>query len=480
MTDVRKKTCFISGKFNVLHPGHLRLFRHAKEIADKLVVGVYVNSFAGEGEILVSDTERLEGVKANMWVDEVFLVDDLEESIRNLKPEIVLKGKEHERNFNLEKQVVEQVGGVLKFAGGDTRLSASALIKGEQNSGTGVGHQGRDFLKRHDCDPMLLGEFIQSFEAQRVLVVGDLMVDQYIDCHPLGMSAEDPTVVVSPFADRAFLGGAGIIAAHAAKLSGDATLLSVCGEDAVGQQAARDLEAVGVNTVLCVDSDRPTTLKKRYRASGKTLLRVNELRDHQIDRGMAEKLFEAAKNHLSETDVLIFADFSYGVLSDELIDEILNAAKGRDLILAADSQSSSQIGDISRFKNVTLLSPTEREARLAVRDNKSGLIGISEKLREVTNAQYIPITLASEGVFLHRPEAIGGEWTDDQVPALNLNPADVSGAGDAFLVSTALALAVGADIWSSIFIGSVASACQVARIGNVPLSRNELLTKVQT
>ena len=186
------------------------------------------------------------------------------------------------------------------------------------------------------------------------------------------------------------------------------------------------------------------------------------------------------KDHLPETDVLIFADFSYGVLSDELIDEILNAAKGRDLILAADSQSSSQIGDISRFKNVTLLSPTEREARLAVRDNKSGLIGISEKLREVTNAKYIPITLASEGVFLHRPEAIGGEWTDDQVPALNLNPADVSGAGDAFLVSTALALAVGADIWSSIFIGSVASACQVARIGNVPLSRSELLTKVQT
>jgi len=88
------KTCFISGKFNVLHPGHLRLFRHAKEIADKLVVGVYVNSFGGEGEILVPDTERLEGVKANIWVDEAFLVADLEESIRNLKPEIVLKGME--------------------------------------------------------------------------------------------------------------------------------------------------------------------------------------------------------------------------------------------------------------------------------------------------------------------------------------------------------------------------------------------------
>ena len=452
MTDARKKTCFISGKFNVLHPGHLRLFRHAKEIADRLVVGVYVNSFGGEGEILVPEKERLEGVRANVWVDEVFLVDDLEESIRNLKPEIVLKGKEHERNFNLEKQVVEQVGGVLKFAGGDTRLSASTLIKAEQNSETGVGHQGRDFLKRHDCNSLRLGEFIQSFEGQRVLVVGDLIVDQYVDCHPLGMSAEDPTVVVSPFAERTFLGGAGIIAAHAAKLSGEAKLLSVCGNDAVGQQVTRDLEAAGVNTVLCVDSDRPTTLKTRYRASGKTLLRVNDLRDHQIDGGTAEKLFEAAKNHLSETDVLIFADFSYGVLSDELIDEILNVAKGRDLIVAADSQSSSQIGDISRFKNVTLLSPTEREARLAVRDNKSGLIGISEKLRDVTNAKYIPITLASDGVFLHRPEAIGGEWTDDQVPALNLNPVDVSGAGDAFLVSTALALAVGADIWSSIFL----------------------------
>ena len=182
--------------------------------------------------------------------------------------------------------------------------------------------------------------------------------------------------------------------------------------------------------------------------------------------------------HIDDCDVLIFSDFGYGLFSDELITAILVQEKRKQIVIAVDSQSSSQIGDISRFKNMTLLTATEREARLAVRDDKSGLVGISEKLRQVTKAKFIPITLASERVFLHRPEAGSGEWTDGQVPAFNQNPVDVSGAGDAFLVSTALALATGADIWASKFIGSISSACQVGRIGNIPLTRDEILGKL--
>jgi len=166
------------------------------------------------------------------------------------------------------------------------------------------------------------------------------------------------------------------------------------------------------------------------------------------------------------------------MLTDDLIERITHDSRAKGITLAADSQSSSQIGDITRFPNVTLLTPTEREARLAVRDNKSGLVGISEKIRQATNAEFIPITLASEGVFLHRPEEEGRGWTDDQVPTLNDNPVDVSGAGDAFLVSAAMCLAKGADIWSAIFLGSLGAACQVSRVGNVPLLKRELVHRL--
>ncbi len=475
-----KKVCLIVGKFNVVHPGHLRLFRYAKEIADKLIVGVFADSYDAAGEILISEGERLEGVKANLWVDDALVVNDLTATIRELRPAVVLKGKEHESNPNLEERIVEQFGGALKFGGGDTRLSSSILMRAEKVFEDNVASHAERFLKRHKFDAEMLGNGIRSLEGLKTLVIGDLIVDQYIDCQPLGMSAEDATVVVSPLATRTFVGGAGIVAAHAGRLGGSSTLISICAEDDIGSRALSDLASLGVTTAITRVTDRPTTRKTRYRANGKTLLRVNELRDHQIDNVVADKLLWAVRERINECDVLIFSDFSYGVLNEQLVNEILDLARGKAVITAADSQSSSQIGDIARFKNVTLLTPTEREARLAVRDNQSGLVSVSEKLRQLTGAEHIPITLGGEGVFLHRTVVEEGEWTDDQVPALNPNPVDVAGAGDAFLVSAALALATGTNIWGAMFIGSLASACQVERTGNIPITRAELLRKIKS
>lgn len=120
---MRKKTCFISGKFNVLHPGHLRLFRHAKEISDFLIVGVYCDNFSDARGIIVGEADRLEGVKANKWVDQVVLIKELGKTLLEIKPDIVLKGKEHEGVKNVELGVVQGYGGQLKFAGG-TLVSA--------------------------------------------------------------------------------------------------------------------------------------------------------------------------------------------------------------------------------------------------------------------------------------------------------------------------------------------------------------------
>jgi rfaE bifunctional protein kinase chain/domain len=476
----RKKVCFISGKFNVVHAGHLRLFRHAKEIADRLIVGIYIDSYDLDGEILVSEVDRIEGVRSNVWVDQVVIVENIEKTLLQYKPDIVLKGKEHYGQFNVENDIVARYGGALKFAGGDTRLSSWALLQAETDNRKSVLQRSRGFLDRHRLSIDSLSSVIESVAKVRVLVIGDLILDRYIDCQPVGLSSEDPTVVVSPLNEQTFVGGAGIVAAHAASLGASSTFVSVCGDDGPGRSVRDLLVKSGVEVEVMVDADRPTTRKTRYRADNQTLLRVNEFRDHQIDQQLAEKITNCVLNHLPSKDLLIFSDFSYGVFSDEMIRAITDAGRSQGLVMGADSQSSSQIGDITRFSNVSLITPTEREARLAVRDNRSGLVGISEKVKDATNVSCIPITLGSEGVFLHRPDADGKGWSDDQVPALNDSPVDVSGAGDAFLVATSLSLASKADIWSAIFIGSVAAACQVGTLGNTPLRRDELLAKLRS
>ena len=120
---------------------------------------------------------------------------------------------------------------------------------------------------------------VDKFKGLRVTVLGDVIVDEYIDCDPLGMSQEDPTIVVTPIQSESFVGGAAIVAAHARSLGADVRFISVFGKDATAEFSHSKLLEYGVDVQkLFEDDTRPTTLKQRFRAAGKTLLRVSHLR----------------------------------------------------------------------------------------------------------------------------------------------------------------------------------------------------------
>jgi sugar/nucleoside kinase (ribokinase family) len=121
-----------------------------------------------------------------------------------------------------------------------------------------------------------------------------------------------------------------------------------------------------------------------------------------------------------------------------------------------------------------LITPTEHEARLAVRDSNSGLVVLADTLKRNANADHVFITLGSEGVLAHSPENSQSGVLTDQLPALNSSAKDVSGAGDCMLTAASMALVIGANIWESAFLGSVAAACQVSRVGNLPLTAKEM------
>ena len=108
----------------------------------------------------------------------------------------------------------------------------------------------------------------------KICVIGDSIVDEYVQCDPLGMSQEDPTIVVTPIMVNKFLGGAGIVAAHAKGLgAAKVNFISVTGNDEDSNFIAKKLQHYGVDANLVIDDSRPTTLKKRYRVGNKTLLR---------------------------------------------------------------------------------------------------------------------------------------------------------------------------------------------------------------
>jgi rfaE bifunctional protein kinase chain/domain len=391
----------------------------------------------------------------------------------------VVKGKEYEDAFNREKEAVDSYGGKLLFCSGETRFSSLDLLHHELrdiNRSTIV--KPTDFPRRHgfSCDDLI--SVVESYSTLRVLVIGDLIVDEYVSCEALGMSQEDPTLVVSPVSYDRFVGGAGIVAAHARGLGASVKFFSVVGQDATAAFAAERLQNYDVDPVFLEDSSRPTTLKQRYRAGEKTLLRVSHLRHHDISRELANQLFERIHPALDDVNLVIFADFNYGGLPQPLVNRITTACVDRGIMMVADSQASSQIGDVSRFKGMRLLTPTEREARLAVRDTRSGLVVLAEALRRKAKADQVLITLGAEGLLIHAPE-YGAPVITDRLPAFNMAPKDVSGAGDSLLTCTAMAVATGHDIWRSAYLGAVAAACQVGRVGNSPLSATQLIVELR-
>jgi len=453
------------------------LLRFAKECGDYLVVAVLDNIFPGS---FVDEKLRLESIQAIAWVDYSFILHDtVNDFIEKLRPAYVVKGKEHEDRENPEKDILRQYGGKLIFGSGEISFSSVDLMNTEwKELSISSIKKPPDYPRRHGFNFQDLISITEGMFNLKICVLGDMIVDEYITCDALGMSQEDPTIVVTPVAKERFIGGAGIVALHARGLGADVHFFSTVGKDDTADYIKEQMNLYSVNAHLFQDESRPTTLKQRFRARQKTLLRVSHLRQHSISFEIREKFIADFLEIAGEMDLIIFADFNYGCLPQTLVDRLIPFCAERGIMMVADSQSSSQVGDVSRFKGMTLVTPTEREARFSVHDFESGLVVLAEKLRKKGQAKNVIITLAEEGILIHAEGKEKTDWLTDRLPAFNMAPKDVSGAGDSFLTCTAMSMAAGADIWKSSYLGSLAAACQVGRIGNIPLSPFDLKMEI--
>jgi len=450
------------------------MFRLARELGGRVVVVVESDILAGP-DAYVSEDMRLEGVKSNSYIDDAFIErDSINSAILRLKPDIVLKGKEHEERLNPEAEILKSYGGQLRFSSGDTLFSGFGFSSQTDKSNKKNISIPDQYLNRHKIKRSQLVERIKQNERVKVIVLGDLIVDEYIDCQPIGMSQEDPTLVVSPMATKSYTGGAGIVAAHAVGLGANVEFVTIVGDDSAREFAETQLTQYGVHHRLIIDNTRPTTVKQRFRAKGKTLLRLNRYRESSISKQLQGLILADLEQKLENAGVLVFSDFNYGVLPTELVEKIVIKCKALGIYTVADSQSSSQLGDILRFRGVDLVTPTEREMRVSMKDRESGLVALVEAYSNQAGVKNVFLKLGEDGMLVHSVDPRFGGFLTDELPALNNLAVDVAGAGDSLLIASAMCLASGGSIWEAALIGSVAAAIQVSRIGNIPLTSDEL------
>lgn len=476
MRSSNHKLVLVSGIFNLLHPGHFRLLQFARSRGDKLLV-VLQSTPTTHGPPTIDENERLGNLKSISYVDEAIILDgSLLDLIKERKPDIIVKGWEYADKENPETVLLQEYGGKLIFCPDQSTTNAFSNLLNASDTSFGPIKLSTGYMGRRDLTNEKILKAIKNFAKIRVCVIGDLIVDEYINCSAVGMSQEDPTLVVKPESSAVFLGGAGIVARHARELGAQVTFVSVAGDDEMRSYCVDKFLKSDLACETFGDDTRRTTKKIRYRVSGKTMLRVNDFSAHGISKDLQIAVLKKFEKVCKETDLLILSDFNYGVLPQELVTQLIQLATDNDVIIVADSQTSSQIGNLGKFTGVSLVTPTEYEARLVLNDFESGLVTISNKLRQLLKIKNVVLTLGHDGVLITHSKgiALDDDFENDRLPAFQTAPVDVSGAGDAFMVASALSLATGESVWMASYVGAMASAIQISREGNVPITQNEL------
>jgi rfaE bifunctional protein kinase chain/domain len=463
----------VCGNFNVIHSGHIRILEFAKKLGKKLIVGVYSDQLAGRAA-LINEKKRLKGIKSLNIVNEAHIVENKKKYILSHKPNILVKGKEHENKQNPEEIILKSYNGSLIFGSGQLGISSEDFINEEisnnQNNNYDIPY---GYINRHKISFEGLNKILQKFNKLKVLVIGDIIIDKYIFLDALGMSREDPTIVTKKINENFFLGGAGIVALHASALGADVKLVSAADKNKYRNFVEKNLTKNNVKYKLFTDSGNRTVVKEKFRTIEKTLLRINNFNNNYLDKKITQKIITYLKKEIQKRDAIIISDFNYGLINTEILDSILKYCKKFKKKIFADCQSSSQFGDLLRYKNVELITPTEYEARINMKDFESGLVVLSKKLKNSVKAKNVLLTLAKEGVLIQSSKK-NKELETDRIASLNKKPKDVSGAGDSMFITSSLAISAGSNIWNSALLGSFVAALQVSRFGNIPVKKKEL------
>ena len=455
--------------------GHLRLLKFAQSLGDKLIVAVQSQDSSPKDSIVA--VERLNKIQLIPYVDEAFImIEDVDHYLNKLKPDIVVKGWEFRDEDNIEENALNVYGGKLIFSPDSSTSTGFSDFLNPSPSRFGAINLPVNFLSRRQINPEQIYGVIKDFQKLKVCVLGDIIVDDYINCSAVGMSREDPTIVVKPETSSLFLGGAGIVASHARALGANVSLISVVGDDDLKGFVQEQLSNASLDCHLLIDDTRPTTKKTRYRVEGKTQLRVNDYNSHSISTELQNKILSIVSTKIRDLDLIVFSDFNYGALPASLVTKIIDLCKKQDLLMVADSQTSSQLGDLAKFEGVSLVTPTEHEARVTLGDFESGLVTLSNKLRYRLKIKNVILTLSSDGILItcSEDEKLGDDFQNDRLPAFQSSIVDASGAGDAFFISSSLSMAAGGSLWLSSYIGSIVAAIQVAREGNIPISAENI------
>ena len=312
-------------------------------------------------------------------------------------------------------------------------------------------------------------KLIAAFGQQPILIVGDVMLDEYIWGDVRQISPEAPVPVVQVRRRSCRPGGAGNVAANIAALGGAALLCGVVGDDAAAEQLAEALAADGVAVAELIRAPgRPTTVKSRVIAHSQQMLRLDSEADRPLTPATAAAIVAWCAAAVERAGVCVLSDYAKGMLTPDVCQALVALARARGIPVVVDPKGH----DYRKYAGATVITPNSGELALAVNqppDEPFDVERAARALCEQLPGTSLLVTRGAEGMTLYRDGA--GAL---QIAAHARTVYDVTGAGDTVVAALALALAAGAPLEQAALLANAAAGVAVSKIGTATVSQDEL------
>ncbi len=320
-------------------------------------------------------------------------------------------------------------------------------------------------------------QLLDNLRQRRVLVVGDVMLDQFIYGRVNRISPEAPVPVLEFQREISMPGGAANVARNLTTLGSQVSLLSVIGHDEAEAKLVNLLKENRIDSDhLLIDKQRHTSIKTRIIAHQQQVVRVDRETQEELPAAQTQALLDRCLKQLPRVDAVIVGDYGKGVVTQPLLDELKRHCRERGVWLSLDPKPVHQLN----LRGLSLITPNRKEAfELAgVPDGKRAaeplrdakLLAVADKLLNELQPALLLITLGDQGMLMcqrgHAPF---------HIPTVAQEVFDVSGAGDTVVGSFTLAIAAGASPIEAAIFSNHAAGVVVGKIGTATVSPEELL-----
>lgn len=319
---------------------------------------------------------------------------------------------------------------------------------------------------------MQLTKIIPRFQGKKVIVIGDLMLDEYIWGKVDRISPEAPVPVMDVTRESYNPGGAANVAYNIHCLKGIPKLVGVVGDDPAGNKLLEILKEKRIDTQgIFKDPSRPTTTKTRLvvETQHQQMVRIDREKRHPISKELQTNVFDFVHSIAQRSDALLFEDYDKGMLDTELIKQIISSLGNK--IITADPK----FDNFFDYENVTLFKPNRKEVERAtgVKINSQNIKSTGKEVREKLKCQGVLLTLGNKGMILFEGK---GEC---EIPTKVREVYDETAAGDAAIAGATMALAAGASLEEAAYIANFTAGIEVGKFGAVPVTYEELLDMIE-